>query len=612
MRDFIMSAARRLLYPFPGFPWPTGSLASKLDAVAERAGLGTVEDVFRDNPAMDRIVRAMTRFLDDPDAVLVLKKSFHIALENRLRLIAVRADPPENNRLAPIDLPAADHPLDILAYEILQRTLQPIPLRKPNVGIGSRARHLMSVVFEGGAVLSVALSTLVRYGKRHIEPRAFRVGSPDMQGEGYWAAVVRALEHEGLMGDDALVFIDESHAGFYPGNGLELVCPATLPVARRRWCFDAVLPAFRLFGSVFWTALRFAAVPQIVEAARASLFEARKGLAIWRITHNFHFRFYIDIAEYTATHIVKRIIFSKVGTRMVRWPFCVIDGPGAILSYLCYDLFLGTGPYELNYSKTWSSRFSHHAVGFFKNDRHFGLESSPASEIEERVSEHISKGGRVAVWFGPSALPGLEPMVCASLEAMIRVLGNRENWLLIVKTKSYKNYELQRQLFTTLPGIAEMEAKGSVLIVRYLAPRDEICPAGWLIRKMDFGVGIGTVQQESLTQGKPGFSYFPVIQDTPCQRKLIEAGLAHDDPEGLKRALEKWVANPGGFAIPFDWFRENFDPFADDRALSRIAHILWGAGLTSPEREAARGDDDVAVAGEQLAFSRELVQRHLH
>ena len=28
--------------------------------------------------------------------------------------------------------------------------------------------------------------------------------------------------------------------------------------------------------------------------------------------------------------------------------------------------------------------------------------------------------------------------------------------------------------------------------------------------------------------------------------------------------------------------------------------------------QAARGDDDVAVAGEQLAFSRELVQRHLH
>jgi sugar phosphate isomerase/epimerase len=28
--------------------------------------------------------------------------------------------------------------------------------------------------------------------------------------------------------------------------------------------------------------------------------------------------------------------------------------------------------------------------------------------------------------------------------------------------------------------------------------------------------------------------------------------------------------------------------------------------------QAARGDDDVAVAGKHLAFSRELVQRHLH
>ena len=69
MGNFMMSAARRLLYPFPDFPWPAGSLASKLDAVAERPGLGAVEDVFRDNPAMDRIVRATTLFLDDPEGL---------------------------------------------------------------------------------------------------------------------------------------------------------------------------------------------------------------------------------------------------------------------------------------------------------------------------------------------------------------------------------------------------------------------------------------------------------------------------------------------------------------------------------------------------------------
>lgn len=126
---------------------------SRLDALAERASLGAVEETFRTAPGLNRIERAFTRFLDDPDAALALKKSFHIALENRMRVIALRADPPERNGLAPIAVPAPKHPLDGMAHRVLETAAGTLPAA-PRASMWARARHLLGVMTQGKPVFS--------------------------------------------------------------------------------------------------------------------------------------------------------------------------------------------------------------------------------------------------------------------------------------------------------------------------------------------------------------------------------------------------------------------------------------------------------------------------
>ena len=43
------------------------------------------------------------------------------------------------------------------------------------------------------------------------------------------------------------------------------------------------------------------------------------------------------------------------------------------------------------------------------------------------------------------------------------------------------------------------------------------------------------------------------------------------DLETFEKSISSYLKDPNGLHIPFEWFRQNFDSFADDNALDRLA-----------------------------------------
>ena len=178
-------------------------------------------------------------------------------------------------------------------------------------------------------------------------------------------------------------------------------------------------------------------------------------------------------------------------------------------------------------------------------------------------------------------MPGIDPVVEATLDAVATTTAARPGWMLVVKAKGERSHYLLRPILDRLEAGRDLDDDGRLLVVPYDAPGHEPCPAGWLIEQMAGGIGLGSVQVEALTRGKPAFSYYPVVQETPYQAKLASCGLAHASPGSLAAALGRWMDRPEAARFPYDWFRDRFDPFADDRALDRIVALLWKGEATS-------------------------------
>jgi hypothetical protein len=161
-----------------------------------------------------------------------------------------------------------------------------------------------------------------------------------------------------------------------------------------------------------------------------------------------------------------------------------------------------------------------------------------------------------------------------ALRALRRALDGRQDWLAVIKPKVRRD-QVFYEMVERDPEMSGWLDDPRVVAMWHRGCFGEGCTARWLIDRMAFGVSlVGSVQVEGLTRGVPVFAYWPVWDETPYKRKAAECGLLHTDAEALKGALRRYIEAPGSFAIPYDWFRERFDPFSDDQALTRVAEVL--------------------------------------
>ncbi|NFV78566.1 hypothetical protein [Magnetospirillum aberrantis] len=554
----------------PESPMPLGTPMSPTDAVAERSSRAATEALFAATPACAAIATAFVRFVGgDPEGARVIRKSLHIAFEDRLRALALSADPPERNGFGPLGELTLGWPLDRAAAKVLD--LAPPPPR--------RDLHFMALggaLSQGALLIREAVAALFQPGRPSPVRRRFPVASPNVGNDEYWAAILAPVRAKTRPQDDILLLVNDQVRCSDAGPGTIAIDPKRLPVRRWRWLWLVVLPALRLVGAVGWRVLAAPFQGATLEAARGALFEARQTLPTLRLLENFEVGSYLDYNEYTATHIARACVLRRAGAQMVRWPHCVMDNPGAAQSYLGYDLFLSGGVVESrDHSASWSPTLRAMPVGLVRNDRRLNQGTRVIPAIENRVGAHRAGGGRVAAFFGMSPVPGMEVPVGQSLEAVARLLEGQPDWLLVVKAKGDRSLQVLEGLFPRCPAFQRMQAAGQVLVVPYHQRGEETCAAGWLCGQMDFGVGFGSVQAEALVFGLPMFCYYPVMQDTPTQHLLAEHGLLHDSIATFEAALQRWLDAPEAFDLPVQACREAYDHFADDTALDRVADILW-------------------------------------
>lgn len=543
-------------------------LTSPLEAKGERATFGLTERCFSIDD-MDRIAESFDRYLGSPLGTLALKKGLHVAIENRMRVLAIAEDPPSLHGFAWTPIDGGDHPLDGYAAEAIATTSRSHPPGGQWIALGA--------LLQGFALIASAVRIWLTAPSRSGAAPRIAVGFPAFGDADYFAPVRQALMDHGIEPGAALAVVCEAGYAIDPGMATRSISPSDCAINRSRWRRETVGPGFALFGSILKVLVRRPGEPVRATVAWYALHLARRALNFERVLHAVNFATYADISEYSPDHIVKAAILERHGGRLVRWPHCILDNPGASLSYLGYHLFLGTGVYESNiYGENWYNECRRAQVGFFKNDRRCVVGAASA-EMINRIEDQRAAGRSILAYFGPSGTQMLAPVIDTTLLVILRLVRARPDWCVVVKAKGYGAVQNVKMALDKLDDAAAIDAEGRLIVVSYDG-QGEPCPAGWLIQEMDVGIGLGSVQLEALTQKKPVFSYLPVVPDSPYQQKLAECGLGHTTATGFSTMLASWLADPATFRVPFDWFRANFDPFADDGALDRIVSLLWIAG----------------------------------
>ncbi len=567
MRNWL----RHLLNPVWPDETPIGTLGSPLEAKGERNALAVVERI-ADQPEIVALGAALNRYLADLRGMLALKKALHLVIESRARALALHIDPPEAHGLGSPPRITLIHPFDGLAAEALG-------ISERGAGGGGAA---IAAVVQAVALLVAVSRIWLLTPSRKAPPISWQVGAPAFGTARDWAPLRRALADAGW--DEACAFAVVADDGYdlNPGAGTAFLRPNDCGIERSRWLCEAVLPAIRLTVAVLAQLMRKPFDPVVAITSWFALHLVRKHLAFQRLLHAARFTWYLDVAEYSAGHIIKAALLGRTGGRLVRWPHCCLDNPGATLSFLGYDQFLGTGGYEAQYyGGTWWSNCTRRSIGFFRNDRRWVRSDGQVDPaIAAAVTAQRAGGRRILAYFGPSAFPGIEPIVESALGVVLRVAVDHPDCCVVVKAKGAGAMSPISAALSVLPEARQLERDGRIIFVPYVERGAEPCPSGWLVREMAAAVGLGSVQLEALTQGKPCFSYYPVIQETPYQQLLAGCGLGHTDPRQMAEALASWLEKPAALEIPYDRFRAWFDPFADDAALTRVVDLLWDRGQT--------------------------------
>lgn len=572
---------RRLLHPYSVFGFLPAHVFSPLDALAERIGIERTEAFFAANPQMRCLAAAIGRYLgDSAQAERLLKKDFHVEYERRLRTVALTLDPPEDHRNDSLVLPVLGHPLDQAARDDLaaatRQTLPPLPDRRPAPALGWISLAAWSI-----ALPSMALFLLLRFGRRRVHPWETLCASPSYGSEGHWQPLAEACAERGVSFADTMLFVIEDPSCFCPKTW-QFIEAKTLPVPIGYWLREAFLPLFPLIFTVWRAGLGAPRNAPLLELGRRTLCLAGTSLNIRRLACNIRGRFFLDTAEESSTHILKSILLGRSGIRLVRWPRAQVESPGHYYSYVSHDIFLSGGRYHAReYAQSWRPDCVNVPIGQVRNDRIWNRGERVRDDYRQDIEARLARGQRMAVLFTGNEGLGFDRPSVDLATTVWRGLRERNDWFLVIKPKFNSAFY---RLIERVPGLRDMLDAPNVLCLRYERKGEEVCPSGWLIPRMSLGFSVpGSIQLEALALGKSLMVYFPVLQRTRFKDFMRKHGLLFDDCDALTEKLKKTLDRPEDLSCPIEWIKNEFDPFADDRALDRAAEILF-----SPDGAAAR------------------------
>lgn len=519
---------------------------------------------------------------------MALRKSAHAVFEDRMRVIALRLDRPEGYGFSSVSVPADQHPLDGWAEASLrQAAALPVTTQEPSGG--GTIRLWFSAMAWSAALLGAAGRHLLsRYPE--AAPCHADVATPNFWPEDRLRPLIDAARENDLWRDGSIVVVKERGDIPMPASlPVQAYDPLTSRVPRRVWWNSVILPSLRLVARAAMLLLRHGRDPRAAFLISESCHLACLSVPIWRTGFALRTRFYLDSAEYNAVHALKAVIFRKFGMKVIRWPHTLMDGHGVNLSFLAYEMFLSAGLYEWRHlSTTWSSRCKPLAVGPLQADRRMRglqrLNPSYRSWIEDRLTQ----GVRMLVYFGPTFMPTLHGPALDIARLLIEAVSKQPTWILVIKAK------IANALYEGMdadPGLNGWRQNTQVLPIEYETPGAEMCPAGWLIERMELGVSLlGSVQIEAVVAGKACVAYYPIFQPSPARLRLRAAGLFFDDLADFGGAIEKWLSGRTKIPRHFDWFKDNFDAAQPGEALDRVVRLLFGKDNVNARNTPSRED----------------------
>ncbi len=575
--DSVMAGIRGLLRPYPRSDLAPDQFMTPFDAAVQSIGVDAVEEFFAKSGDARRVVEAFSRYLDDPEAERSLKKGFHILIQDRMRVLALRADPPEAHGFDRIPLPVRASPLDPFAWAAISRAL-PESARAPAdlgaaAGLLPRTRLMLSVVFWGCALVAKAAAIWVRRGRRGFTPTKCRVASADFGFPFFWNAFAETMAEAGIARREIVFIAENVDSKLVGAEGFTVFDPESAAVPAGAWLRRVLSPAVRLAFSVGFGAARGFADARGLFLAADCLHQAYLTLRLWRVFFNLQPASYLDIVEYNPIHNLKGILLRKFGGRLVRMPYSEADGSGTATEYLGYDLYLSGGKYPAGaFSRTAFAGCRWIPVGRMQMDHHLRAQITVAPEYRKAIESRLAAGQRMLVYFAGSSVPGFASPTCDHVHALWQEIKNRNDWFLVLKPKSIHDlFGLLRQDSR----LKEIFDSKNVVPIYQNARGVEVCHVSYLIEKMSLGsCPFGTVQAEALTSGRPHMAYTPVVQESTYKNKLRECGLLHHNIDSFRAAVRSILDGTKAPAIPYDWFRENFNAFPDDEALSRVARLL--------------------------------------
>ena len=563
----------RLIHPFPPFPLIAGQYCSPLEARVCAGGAASVERMFAELAAVRTISAAFVRFMGgDPEAERALKKAYHTTYEQRARTLASRLEPAARHGFDDIPAPSGAHPLDrSVAAELGRLDARAAALATANRG---RAAHLLSAALWAAALAVAPVGILIRRGKPTVMPRRIEVLACETVRDRIWSALVQAAKDEGAWRDGAMAIVRMNRTG-RGGDVLPVVNASDLPVPRARWWREVVLPGLRLARTAVIVAWNNRRDARVVETAARALNLACAGLKVRQVGYALGFRMWLDDAEHDPIHTMKAIVARGSGGRAVRFPRTEQDSPGTMLSFMGYDIYPAGGPYQVRtYGSSWNPRCESVSLGLMQHDRRLRQGEHLAPEFERAIGTRLDQGKHMAVFFGPSDVPGLERPMRELFDTLIAALAGNKDWFIVLKPKLINWFGA---LLAADPRHARWVEQADIVTIAYPRPGEEVCPSSWLIERMSFGTGWqGTIAAEALAQGRPFFCWYPFTEQTPYKTGLATRGLLHNDFDAYRRAIQAYANAPDPAQYDLGWFRDAFDPFRDGNALGRLADILFG------------------------------------
>jgi hypothetical protein len=576
--NMLKKFARALLHPFEHPDILPGQPLSRLDAQAERLGVPLVEGLFAESRVARRMAQSFARFLGDDGGARAVKKEYHALLEKRLRAVALHLDPAENHDLAPLPLGRLGHPLDHYAWTVLSKSREePSREHEFRAGITNRLRHIISLFVWAAGFLSWSLSVLFRDGRAAVSPVKTNFATTDFWGNEFWAAFQDVVKENGDWDEGCFLLVRERGDTTMDDAPFPDVAPSDFRVPWMEWIEYSVAPAARLIVEVLMLALWGARDPRNIEVAIRVFAVAVMTLDARRIAYNVHSKWYVDIMDYSAYHCVKAAVFRKIGTRLIGWPYHQFDSPGSTLSYLDYSIFVAGGEYQSReYGASWNPETKNVAVGQLRNDRRVAYSKYLDPKITNKIQARINAGDRIAVLFADNDSPGWHAGGMSLYRTVLPYLVNCPGWFLVIKQKKPPKPNGVIEQIIADPKVGPLLSHHNVLLIPRESADEDVCPAAWLIEHMDLGVSLpGTIQWESLAKAKPHIAYFPANQDTAAVRGLKKDRLLLESTDDLRKRLSELVNDPDSCVIDLERIRKDFDVYADDQALSRIAKFLF-------------------------------------